>query len=70
MTKAQLLKVLDRFPMNARVEFEIEGQPQAGHSSFATEPTRAFSCIGTHGLVLVLTDGVVPPLELEPEEVL
>lgn len=60
MTKAELLKHLARVPMNARVEFEVEGN--------YAEPARAFVCMGHYGLTLVLTDGTVPPLECEPEE--
>lgn len=61
MTKADLLRILSKFPMNARVVFQTAEDEHV--------PTRAYSGMGLHGLVCILTEDVVPPLEQEPEEV-
>jgi hypothetical protein len=62
MTKAELLRVLDKFPMNARVVFQTHDDEY--------RPTHAYQGMGLHGLVCILTEGSVPPVEQEPEQVL
>lgn len=61
MTKADILRVLDRVPMNAHVMFVA---PPA-HSLWVDsevehEIKSAFTVVGMHGLTILLTDGMVP----------
>lgn len=59
MTKADILKVLSRVPMNAEVMFV---EPKAPHIGWDREHEfkAAFTVTGPKGLVVLLTDGRTP----------
>lgn len=59
MTKADMLRILDRVPHGTR--FEVWPGTE--------EPNRAFIVHGRWGIVLMLTTDEVPDDDLEPEEV-
>ncbi len=61
-TKADMLKILAHFPMNAPIVFQTANDEHI--------PTHAYNGMGLRGMVCILTDGAVPPLEQEPEQVL
>jgi len=58
MTKADLLKVLARVPMNADVMFVRP--TRAGEWDHEHEFKAAFTVTGPRGLVVLLTEGRVP----------
>lgn len=61
MTKADILRVLERVPMNADVLF-VAGPPESIWSGTETEHEikGAFTVTGMRGLTVLLTDGMVP----------
>ncbi len=64
MTKAELLRVLERFPMHADVVFSTDALRDI---EIELTIERAFRC--AEG-VCILTSGNVPDASVEPEEVM
>lgn len=61
MTKADILRMLDRVPMNASVVFVSEPTPTwSSLDEFEHEVRAGFTVQGMRGLTVVLTDGRVP----------
>jgi len=62
MTKADILRVLDRVPMNAHVVFVAPPTDSiwVTDSELEHEIKGAFTVSGMRGLTVVLTDGMVP----------
>lgn len=60
MTKADILKVLDRVPMNAEVMFVEPARRPAHGWDKEFEIKAAFSVTGHKGLVVLLTEGSTP----------
>ncbi len=65
MTKAELLRVLERFPMHADVVFSTDALVHELEVELTIE--RAFRC--AEG-ACILTSGNVPDASVEPEEVM
>jgi hypothetical protein len=65
VTKAELLRVLDRFPMHANVVFVSTDELRGLEVELTIE--RAFRC--AEG-ACILTSGNVPDASVEPEEVM
>lgn len=59
MTKADILNILRRVPMNAEVMF-VEPKPGRHGWDLEHEVKAAFTVTGPRGLVVLLTDGGVP----------
>lgn len=61
MTKADILRLLERVPMNASVLFVAESSPPfSGQDEFEHEVRAAFTVTGMRGLTVILTDGRTP----------
>lgn len=61
MTKADILRVLSRVPMNAEVLFVAEPSPSfSAQEEFEHEVKAAFTVTGQRGLTVLLTDGRTP----------
>lgn len=61
MTKADILRVLERVPMNAQVVFVAPpAETIWTDSELEHEIKGAFTVTGMKGLTVVLTDGMVP----------
>lgn len=61
MTKADILNILDRVPMNAEVVFVAGASPSfSAQEEFEHEVRQAFTVTGVHGLTVLLTDGRTP----------
>jgi hypothetical protein len=62
MTKADILKVLERVPMNASVVFVAPPAESIWTTDVESEHEikAAFTVTGLRGLAVVLTDGMVP----------
>jgi hypothetical protein len=64
MTKADILKVLSRVPMNAELVFVAEPSPAFSRlAEFEHQVRAAFTVTGTRGLTVLLTDGRTPTAE-------
>lgn len=62
MTKADILRALERVPMNADVLFVAGPAESIWTTDTETEHEikSAFTVVGTRGLTVLLTDGLVP----------
>lgn len=61
MTKADILRTLQRVPMNAEVVFVAGASPSfSAQDEFEHEVGAAFTVTGTRGLTVILTDGRTP----------
>jgi hypothetical protein len=61
MTKAGILRLLERVPMNAEVLFVAEASPQfSAQDEFEHDIKAAFTVTGQRGLTVLLTDGRTP----------
>lgn len=61
MTKADILRKLERIPMNAEVVFVAGASPSfSAEEEFEHELGAAFTVTGVRGLTVILTDGRTP----------
>lgn len=61
MTKADILRVLDRLPMNTDIVFVASNRSLwSDIEECEVEPRAAFTATGSRGLVLLLTEGRAP----------
>jgi glyoxylase-like metal-dependent hydrolase (beta-lactamase superfamily II) len=64
MTKADILRKLERVPMNAEVMFVAPASPSfSAQEEFEHEVGAAFTVTGMRGLTVLLTDGHTPSSE-------
>ena len=61
MTKADILRVLERVPMNAELVFVAGASPSfSSEKEFEHEVSAAFTVTGMRGLTVLFTDGRTP----------
>jgi hypothetical protein len=60
MTKADILKLLARVPMNTEIVFVSEPAPSFHQGDVEHEVKAAFTTVGMKGLTVLLTDGRAP----------
>lgn len=61
ITKADLLRILEKVPMNTPIVMDATGREMT--------PTKAWTVTGRDGLCLVLTDGSTPSDYVDAEEI-